>query len=203
MRTQRCIAYVFAACLVLLLAGTAMAAPSDAKLNGTYRYTLTSSCILAQDPGFTASPNLQPIGYNEVNQINVTGVTLYDGEGGATSTGKGFLISSSPGLPNYVLTFDETCTFTYHVNSDGTFSQNGSCTGTNTNGPSYIVPSTYALGNLAFEGLVSSKGEQVNYSEVKLTQSTLATSRGFSAKRLCGVEGTNMRIGKKGDFQIF
>ena len=81
MRTQRIIAYVFATCLVSLVAGSAIAAAepgdSNASLKGTYR-------IFSQTSGVGSTAH----GY-------FIGAITYDGHGQARMTDRGTIIDSN------------------------------------------------------------------------------------------------------------
>ena len=80
MRTQRRIAYAFAACLVSLLAGTAMADDGSGNFNaflqGQYQVNGTVTC--------STGPTVESIGSEPTLFDTFTGVITYDGHGHAT-----------------------------------------------------------------------------------------------------------------------
>ena len=85
MRTQRLIAYAFAACLVSLLAGTAMADDGsghfNAFLQGQYQVSGTVTC--------STGPTVELIGSEPTLFDTFTGVITYDGHGHATLKDQG------------------------------------------------------------------------------------------------------------------
>lgn len=188
MRTQRLIAYTFAACLVSLVAGSAMADDGsrnpNAFLKGTYQLSNNSSCATS-DMGFT-QPDLQAIGSGQTQDIFFTGVITYDGHGHATSTDHGILLTDGPVVPGSlpVLTFEEDCSWTYAVNPDGSFSRMGSCTG---------AGESYTLSGIKFVGQIGVKDSVLIISMVEPVEQTLV-GNGFSFKRICGGVGTEVRI---------
>jgi len=80
-RTQRCIAYAFAACLVSLVTGSALADAESGNPNafvkGTYQLSNSISCATS-DLGFT-QPDLQAIGSGQTQDISFPGIITYDG----------------------------------------------------------------------------------------------------------------------------
>jgi len=198
MRTQRLIAYAFVTGLVSLLAGSAMAASTNVSLKGTYRHNTIISC--AQAPGFTPPPEFLPIEGGNSNNIYWTGLLTYDGKGNATATeGHGILILPGPYLQDgttipAVITFgEETCTWPYTVNRDGSFNhQEGVCTGLTTGGPPGVHGTTYSLTGAMFAGQVAVGGQVLIFNKVEPVQQTLGN--GFSVQRICGYIGTAVRV---------
>lgn len=206
MRTQRLIAYAFVVGLTCLTAGSVMAEhPNGAPLTllkGKYQFSLNSTCILAATPAtFTASPDLQPTpgAYSEVDQVYETGSIIFDGLGHAISTHKGLSIASvAPAFnaPPYVVTYDQICRFGYVMKSLTSFTlQNGSCSGTNTTGPTaFGVPgSTAKITGLTYEGQIGALGSVLTYGATMPSLSSLEVSNGFNAAQLCGTVVTAVR----------
>ena len=205
MRTQRLIAYALVAGLACLSAGSALAQHSNGAshtyLKGHYQFSLNSTCILAANPPtFTARPDLQPTpgAYSEVDQNYETGSITFDGFGQATSTHKGLSIASvAPAFntPPYVVTYDQTCKFTYVMNSASSFTLHGHCSGTNTTGPiAFGVPgSTAEVTGLTYEGQISALGSVLTYSAPMPSKSSLVVSNGFNATQICGTQVTAVR----------
>jgi hypothetical protein len=205
MRTQRLIAYAFVVGLTCLSAGSAMAQHSNGtpltSLKGHYHFNLNSTfMVVTNPPGFTPPPDLQPTpgAYNEVDQNYETGFITFDGLGHATSMHKGLSIASvAPAFntPPYVVTYDETCKFTYVMNSISSFTLHGSCSGPNTNGPiAFGIPgSTATLTGLTYEGKIGALGAVLTYGAPMPSQSSLVVSNGFNATQLCGTLVTAVR----------
>jgi hypothetical protein len=206
MRTQRLIAYALVVGLTCLTAGSVMAEhPNGAPLTllkGYYQFSLNGTCILAATPAtFTAPPDLQPSpgAYSEVDQFYETGSITFDGVGHAISTHKGLSIASvAPALntPPYVVTYNQICRFGYVMKSISSFTlQNGSCSGTNTTGPTaFGVPgSTAKITGLTYEGQIGALGSVLTYGATMPSLSTLEVSNGFIATQLCGTLVTAVR----------
>ena len=191
MRTQRLIAYAFAACLVSLVAGTAMANDGSGQFNaflkGKYQFNINQSCTTSDvAPGFNGVVSL---GQGQTDPIYFTGVITYHGDGTATQTDHGIFLSGVPhgvgGIP--VDPFKEECHYTYAVARDGSFSQEGSCTST---GGKYKLSGDKWKGQIALGGLV------LILNQVGTDVSTLEFPAGspISQYRICGGVNTSVRI---------
>jgi hypothetical protein len=179
MRTQRLIAYAFAACLVSLTAGTAMADDGSGNFNaflqGKYRVSAYLNCA--------AGPEIVSIGSNPTSYITFAGVINYDGHGHATLTDQGLIIGT--GSPDR---FDEACEFRYEVARDGSFSQTGSCTG---------AGGSYKLSGIKYTGQIGVGGAVLSLSSAELVVQKLeapAVSPTFTLYRICGAVETGVRI---------
>ena len=205
MRTQRLTAYALVIGLTCLSAGSVLAQYPNGSplppLKGHYQISLNGTCILASPPGFTAFPDLQPSpgAYSEVDQFYETGSITFDGVGQAISTHKGISIATvAPAFnaPPYVVTYDQICRFGYVMKSISSFTlQNGSCSGTNTTGPTaFGVPgSTVKTTGLTYDGQIGALGSVLTYGATMPSQSTLEVSNGFNVKQLCGTLVTAVR----------
>jgi len=73
--------------------------------------------------------------------------------------------------------------------------QNGSCSGTNTTGPTaFGVPgSTAKITGVTYEGQIGALGSVLTYGATKPSQSLLEVSNGFTATQLCGTLVTAVR----------
>ena len=200
MRTQRLIAYAIAACLVSLLAESAMATDNPINpswLKGTYRHMASgSSASVAtsalSEPGFEPWPDLKARGGGNTGHVYFTGVITYDGKGTAKETLHGIALSDgSFGAGNSpVLTFEESCDWIYVVNRDFSFSREGTCLGTTTSGP--FAGSPYTLSGLKWVGQIGIGGAVLISYQVEPVETTL--SNGFVSKRLAGAQGTEVRM---------
>jgi hypothetical protein len=195
MRTQRLIAYTFAACLLSLTAGTAMADDGsghfNALLNGKYQFNINQSCatsIVDSPPGFNGVVSIGP---GESNPAYFTGVITFDGHGNATQTDHGIYFIGpqlrTGGGTAPVGTFVETCQYTYRVARDGSFSYGGSCTATD---------GSYKLSNDTWKGQIALGGLVLLTNQVVTDVSTLEFPAGgpISQYRICGSVGTLVRI---------
>jgi hypothetical protein len=194
MRTQRLIAYAFAACLVSLVAGTAMADDGSGQFNaflkGKYQFNINQSCTTSDvAPGFNGVVSL---GQGQTDPVYFTGVITYDGHGNATQTDHGIFLSGVPhGAPSSpVDTFQEECHYTYKVARDGSFTQDGYCTGTGGAG-------SYKLSGDKWKGQIALGGSVLIMNQVGTDVSTLeipAVAPTFTQYRICGSVNTSVRI---------
>lgn len=192
MRTQRLITYTFAACLVSLFAGTAMANDGSGQFNaflkGKYQFIINQSCTTSDvAPGFIGVVS-QGQGQTDVNYF--TGVITYDGNGHATQTDHGIFLSGVPHGPGGtpVDPFEEECHYTYAVARDGSFSQEGSCTG---------VGGRYKLSGDKWKGQIGLGGLVLIMNQVGTDVSTFempAVAPTSTQYRMCGGVNTSMRI---------
>lgn len=205
MHTQRLIAYAFAACLVSLSAGSAMAdnerGNPNALLKGTYRHSTIFHCATTPQ-GFT--DDLVPLGGgNAGGSTNYTGVITYDGNGHATMSNHGVAIFPGP-YPTEVtsiaaITFDNNCDWTYRVNPDGSFTQGGDCIGFDRIGPrAFDIPGEQIrISNIQLEGQIGVGGQVLIWNQVEPTVQTLEIINRpfqFSNKSICAYHGTAVRI---------
>jgi len=195
MRTQRLITYAFAVCVVSLSAGSAMAqnvsGNPNALLKGTYQISINKSC--ADVPlGFTDPPGRLANGNGYTPNLYFTGVNIYDGNGHVTTTESGMLISPGPYIQGSgtVVAFEENCSWTYAVNRDGSFTQEGSCTATD---GAYTVTGVKVVGQIGGGGSVLNLSQRIP----PVVETLEFFSNGIlvgSTKRLCGSAGTAVRI---------
>jgi hypothetical protein len=207
MRTQRCITSIFAASLVLLVAGSATAqfdgGNSNSLLQGTYRYTMVVTCSRSGE--FTALPDLRPIGGGFQVTSHTTGLITYNGRGQAAVDQRGIIIFPGPySASQDVVTIgpivwdQQHCDWKYKVKQDGTFTQGGDCRGVDKYGPvAFGIPGEeVVITDIKLEGQIGPRGEVLIWNQVAPTIETLTASTGFSTKQLCGYSGTAVRIGQ-------
>ena len=210
MRTQGLIASTFAACLLSLMAGSAIADNDSGNLNallkGTYRYTMMVSC--SQSAAFTALPDLQPIGGGGGNTAHTNGFLTYDGLGNVTVDQRGIVIAPGPysfgEMPVSVgpVVWDKQhCDWKYTVNRDRTFTQgDGNCLGFDKYGPvEFGIPGEQVVvTNMRWEGQIGVGGQMLIFNQqVEPSIETLTTNTGFTTQRVCGYTGTAVRILRK------
>ena len=181
MRTQRLIVCVFAACLVSLMAGIAIADDGsghfNAFLKGKYQLSANVTC--------STGPTVESIGSDPTSFITFAGVITYDGHGHATVTDQGVVIGT--GSPDK---FDEACEYSYKVASDGSFSQTGSCTGV---GGSYFLSGIKERGQIGVGGSVLITN-LIGTDVEKLVAPAPPALPEFTQYRICGGVGTAVRI---------
>ena len=182
MRTQRLIAYAFAACLVSLVAETAMANDGSGQFNaflkGQYQISATTTC--------STGSTVESIGSDPTSFITFAGVITYDGRGHATVTDQGVVIGT--GSPDR---FDEACKYEYEVARDGSFSQKGSCTGA---GGSYFLSGIKERGQIGVGGSVLITNWIGTDIETLVAPAPPAVPE-FTQYRICGGVSTAVRIG--------
>jgi hypothetical protein len=203
MRTQRLIAYAFAAGLVSLMAGSAMADDErgnpNALLKGTYRHIASGSgasvpTTSSSELGFNPWPDLTARGGGSAgDHTYFTGVITYDGKGYATETIQGIIIFTGRFGPGSfpLLTFEENCDWTYDVKRDGSFTREGTCRGTTTGGQ--FADSPYTLSGLKWVGQIGIGGAVLISYRVDPTMET-TLSNGFFTKTIGANQGTEVRI---------
>lgn len=172
MRTQRLIVYMFAACLVLLGTGSAIANDEhghhNASLKGTYRIFTSVNNV-----GSTAT-------------LKFIGVITYDGKGHARMADRGTIIDSNAGT---AISFEETGEFTYKVKHDGSFTQEG----TFTSNP----VGDYVITGVKWVGQIGAQGSILILSGAIPPEPSIFMSGGFSSVRFGVVTGTAVRIDKE------
>ncbi len=179
--------------IVLLLGGRPAAQaqnPVSQRLQGDFRAAFTATCV--QDPvGF--DDNLRSLSGTSVTsfQANLKGVLHYNGDGtGTFEHHRLVFIGTTPAQSLFEA--DGTCSFTYAVNPDGTFSQLMDCTSTILKGtvpPGQIITETGML----VEGRI---GEGLGHKILILTNTSpsqfVFTRSGpplATLKRICGLNG--------------
>lgn len=186
-----------AACLVSLLAGSAMADDDERRnpnafLKGTYRTSGNQSC--ADVPlGFTDPPDRLANGEGNTPNFYFTGVSIYDGKGTVMTTQRGILIVPGPYIQgsNTVFSFEETCNLTYAVKRDGSFTQEGDCTATD---GSVKVTGFKSVGQIGAGGSVLNISSVLPPEVVTLEFFDNHGTLAGSTQRLCGFVGTAVRI---------
>ena len=171
MLSQRCLAYVFATCLVSLLPGSAIADEgneySNASLKGTYRIFSHVSSV--------GSPA----------HLYFIGVITYDGHGHARMEDRGTIIDSTPGTVS-APSFEETGTFTYRVKRDGSFTQEG----TFTSNP----VGSYTITGVKWVGQIGARGSILILSGAIPPEPQIFESGGVASERLSSFTATAVRI---------
>mgnify|MGYP003576201371 CR=1 FL=1 len=170
------IVYVLAACVVLLGTGSAIADDEhrnhNASLKGTYRIFTTLNNV-----GSTAI-------------LKSLGVITYDGKGHAQMSDSGTIIDSNSGA---AISFEETGKFTYKVNRDGSFTQEGTFT-------SHPIgePGGYVITGVKWVGQIGGRGSILMISGTIPPEPQIFTSEGRVPSVRFGVmTGTAVRMDKE------
>ena len=161
--------------LVLLLplwpAGNA-GAQFNGALRGDYNLTNFRTCQVLSDSG-------APLGIEL--QIAIQGTITYDGAGAGNFVGKGLAVNASGETPS-----DQTCSVSYTVNADGSFTQQLNCTLTFT-----ATAATASLNGIQQQGRLSLDGTVVLFTdtETNLEILTPISPPGTGTQRRCNSSG--------------
>jgi hypothetical protein len=162
----------------------------EGALRGDYNMTLSRTC--AFDTGFGA--NFERLGGGGDFGVIVQGTITYNGSGGGSFVGQALSInhdSDTIGLFSASPT-NQSCTVTYTVNADGTFTQTMNCNLTFTAGP--ITGNTATLNGITHGGHLSLDGTVLVLSNSTPNVETLTITSGptigFTNQRLCNASGT-------------
>jgi hypothetical protein len=79
------------------------------------------------------------------------------------------------------------------VHQGGRFSQTGDCEGNDPEGPPGVPGSTYTLTDTKLTGQIGVDGQVLIFSQIKPVEQTVV-SGSYSAKEICGIQGTAVRI---------
>lgn len=166
-------------------------------LKGTYRTTNHISCVDSQE-GFESPPSLKALGSGGTVIDTSSGVIVFDGQGNATEVVRGITIFPGPvsfgSFPSG--TFEVTCRYSYSVNTEKTFTLNGSCNGTLPAGPAAGL--TVDIPQVRVSGQISESGQGFTVSGVEPVQQLLTLSQNgvevFRTWRLCGTSGIGIRL---------
>lgn len=159
--------------LVFLSAATDADAQFNGALRGEYNITATRACkVVDTASAFT---------------VVVRGKVSYDGAGNGNFVGAVLAVDSVSAN-----TVDQTCTVTYTVNADGTFTQQLNCNLTFTNGPN--IGNTATLTGITQQGQLSLDGTVNLVSDVADNVETFTITSGpqsgFTNQRICNSSGT-------------
>lgn len=193
------------AMLMLLANGIAAAEAPHESLRGTYSLTFTRTCAV-EGPELIVPPGpggaRTGIGGGGVTgPFTLSGLVRYDEAGGGTFTGQhsfasgtgpvGTGITTSEGNEIFVNQAAVTCTLTYAVNPDGSFTQQLNCTAGFTTGPNTGQIAT--LNGIAMDGQLSPEGSVLLLSQAGTARETFTPNFGATAgvpqQRICNGSG--------------
>jgi len=167
------------------------AADLNHMLKGDYKLVVTLTCVSSPN-GF--NENLTRIGDGKVISAHTNGIVTFDGDGNGTFDGSVLVIDpvklNAGDAP--VTPADTTGTFTYTVNTDGSYEDNKVLTVTNTGGPSQGV--TRTINNILVDGQLSANGEMILLHDSKPNIEVITLPNESTVDRICGRTGTAMKI---------
>ncbi len=173
--------------MLLLLAPRAEAFDFNRVLHGDY--ALTFSRVCAQSPnGF--SP--QGLALSPASELTSTIETIqtYNGDGTSSAVGHALNIINNATNQNEL---DFTCTGTYQVNADGSFSEDMSCSGTVVAGP--IAGQTFTQNGIHRTGHIGILAQTLVISDTRSNFEFITFSGTNSPiTRICGRSGTGVRV---------
>jgi hypothetical protein len=150
----------------------AEAGPLDASLRGDYSVTFMKACKI--------------VDATAAFDVVIRGKVSYDGAGNGNFVGEALAVD--PASANAT---NQTCTVTYTVNADGTFTQQLNCNLTFTNGPN--AGNTATLTGIIHQGQLSLDGTVNLVSDVDDNVETFTITSGpqsgFTNQRICNGSG--------------
>lgn len=177
--------------ILSIVALPAQARDLNHKLKGDYATSVTSLCAQTQG-GFGAEG--QAIGPVTLLHRIVETTRSYDGEGGLTITGRAFQMSAAAPFPTTESEF--TCTGTYQVGENNSFSESNTCAGTVVTGT--VAGQTFTQSAAATDGHV--RGKTIVIAETHAQPPTVVTLSAAGAFfRLCGSSGMGVKIPQDND----
>lgn len=175
----------------LLLASAAHAGNPNKKLKGDYSGAATSFCAQAA-AGFSETG--QALGPVTPLTRTLETIRSYDGEGAVTITGRTFQVATTATAPgNFPVNESAfSCTGTYQVNDDLSFSETVICSGTvisgATAGQTFVQSPTSSSGQI--------RGKTLLLKDTIATQSSITLSGAGTLFRLCSAAGTAVKVDK-------
>jgi hypothetical protein len=173
--------------LLLLLAPPAEAFDLNRALHGKYAFTYSRVC--AQSPnGFS----LQGVALPPQTELTtaVEMIQTYNGDGTSSAAGHMLNIINNATNQNEL---DFTCTGTYQVNADGSFSEDMSCSGTVVAGP--ISGQTFTQTGIHRTGHIGIFAQTLVISNTRSNLESITFSgTPIPLARICGRSGTAVKI---------
>jgi hypothetical protein len=175
------------ALLVLLLpAPQAEALELNRVLHGNYAVTFSRVCAQAEG-GFNAL--LQPIGPVSQLTSTVEMVQTYNGDGTSSAVARAMNVINNASNQNEL---DFTCTGTYQVNSDGSFSEDMSCSGTVIAG--ILTGQTFTQTGIRRTGHIGAFAQTLVISGTGTNLENVTFSQLGSRTRICGRSGAAVKL---------
>lgn len=180
----------------LVVALPASAGNLNKRLKGDYAVSVMRICSSTQ-AGFGPAPQFQALGPVNNQTIVAKGVQSFDGDGNFTASLRAFVTNSSGtaagGFP--VSEVELTCSGTYQVNADHSFTTVRSCTGVALSG--VIAGQTLTQSPIAGNGHI--RGKMLQFADATPSVETTTLSLFGTSFRICGRSGTAVKIPKSKD----
>ena len=165
----------------------------NARLNGTYKLTLTRPCTSDQS-GFGA--DLAFMSGGPFPFFTFQGTMTYNGDGTGNFSGREQILrtgATNPGqFPVGVVTINCTAV-TYTVSADGSFTQQmNTCSGTLLSG-GQNVGQTITQTGIAFNGQIGTRRRTLVFDDTGTTVETVTASVSPGTQRICSSSGTAVR----------
>jgi hypothetical protein len=172
--------------VLLLLAPQAEALDLNRVLHGKYAVTFSRVCAQAAG-GFNAL--LQPIGPASQLTSTVEMVQTYNGDGTSSAVAHAMNVINNASNQNEL---DFTCTGTYQVSADRSFSEDMSCSGTVIAG--ILAGQTFTQTGIHRTGHIGILAQTLVISGTGTNLENITFSLLGSQTRICGRSGTAVRI---------
>ena len=174
--------------MLLVLAPQAEAFDLNRVLHGDYAVTYSRVC--SQSPNGFGPTGLAVAPASELTSA-IEMVQTYNGDGTSSAVGHALNIINNAANQNEL---DFTCTGTYQVNNDGSFSEELNCSGTVVAGP--IVGQTFTQPGIRRSGHIGILAQTLVVSNTKssLESITFSGAPTIPLARICGRSGTGVRI---------
>ena len=172
--------------LLLVLAPQAEARDHDDVLRGVYAYTFTRVCAQSA-AGF--NPSLQPLGPVQQLTSTIEMVQTYNGNGTSSATAHALNVINNGTAQNEL---EFTCSGTYLVSDDRSFSEEMTCSGSIIVGA--LVGQTFTQTGIRRAGHIGRGGQTLVISDTRPNLENITFSGFGSNSRICGRSGTGVRI---------
>ena len=172
--------------VLLVLAPQTEARDRDEVLRGVYAYTFTRVCAQSA-AGFNAS--LQPLGPVQQLTSTIEMVQTYNADGTSSATAHALNIINNATAQNEL---DFTCSGTYLVNDDRSFSEEMTCSGSIVAGA--LVGQTFTQTGVRRTGRIGHGARTLVISDTRPDLENITFSGFGSNARMCGRSGTGVKI---------
>lgn len=183
--------FAVAVLVVLILPLQSMAQSQQGlnnRLKGDYAYTLVRDCI-QNVAGFGPPPALNLLSAGTTRGASIVGVLTYNGDGTGTSMYTILQINNTAISVNQSQT---TCDITYAVNTDNSYTEQLSCSGTVLAGPS--EGQTFTITGIGRQGQIAQGGQALLIADIETNVETLNLSTSGPFKRICARSGHAIKV---------
>jgi len=157
----------------------------NARLNGTYSFHLLKHCLREiTGAGFNAA--LVSLGTTADRGIKIRGTITFDGSGSASATTTSVVTLLAAAVQN-----QETCPFTYVVSADGSFTLQGSCSGTQIAGAN--ITTAVSTTGIKLKGQIGTRRRTLIFNGDGPNIETFQFGGGALQQTICSQTGTAVR----------